>query len=171
MSDLRVMTNSAWLALRNLVWAALLPGFAAGYLPWRLFGSERAAFDPHHADQLLGAIAILAGMALLASCIVEFARRGRGTLSPADPPKTLVVAGLYRYVRNPMYLAVSVILLGEAASFRSLGLLAYWAVWFVIVNLFVMAYEEPTLRRQFGADFERYCRRVGRWLPRLRPAV
>ena len=171
MSEAHRTVRSVWLVVRSLVWAALLPGFAAGYLPWRLFGSKRAAFDPRHPDQLVGALAVLAGVVLLASCVVEFARRGRGTLSPADPPRTLVVEGLYRYVRNPMYLAVSVILLGEAASFRSLGLLAYWAVWFLIVNLFVMAYEEPTLRRQFGADFEHYCRRVGRWLPRLRPAV
>jgi len=79
----------------------------------------------------------------------------------------LVVQGLYRYVRNPMYLAVSTILLGEALLARSGTLLLYWGIFFAIVNIFVMFYEEPALRRQFGDSYTQYQRRVGRWLPRI----
>lgn len=75
--------------------------------------------------------------------------------------------GLYRYVRNPMYLSVTTILFGELVLTRSRGLLAYWAIWFAVVNLFVIAIEEPTLRRRFGASYDRYTRTVGRWVPRL----
>jgi protein-S-isoprenylcysteine O-methyltransferase Ste14 len=103
---------------------------------------------------------------LLGTCIWEFARRGRGTLAPVDPPRTLVVQGLYRYVRNPMYLSVTMIVLGEALLTGSRALLAYWAVWFLAANLFVIGYEEPTLRRRFGPAYDRYRATVGRWVPR-----
>jgi protein-S-isoprenylcysteine O-methyltransferase Ste14 len=105
---------------------------------------------------------------LLTACIVEFARTGRGTLSPMDPPRVLVVRGLYRYVRNPMYLSVTLIVWGEILLTRSVALLVYWVVWFEAVNLFVIGYEEPVLRRQFGAGYDRYAAAVGRWLPRSR---
>lgn len=94
---------------------------------------------------------------------------GRGTLSPVDPPRELVIRGLYRYVRNPMYVGVSLIVLGEAALTRSRALLLYWAVFFAAVNVFVIGYEEPNLRRRFGESYERYTQRVGRWIPRRRP--
>jgi protein-S-isoprenylcysteine O-methyltransferase Ste14 len=105
---------------------------------------------------------------LLIACIVEFARRGRGTLSPVDPPRHLVVSGLYQYVRNPMYLSVTTIVLGEVLVTHSLALAIYWSIWFLAVNLFVIGYEEPALRRQFGDSYNEYCRQVGRWIPRLR---
>ena len=157
------------LALRSLLWTVLLPGMIAGYIPWRFFGVSQAA--PRFADplDLLGLFVIATGVAILGACIWEFARRGRGTLSPVDPPKQLVVQGLYRYVRNPMYVGVSSILLGEALLTRSLALLGYWAAFFALANLFVMLYEEPALRSQFGDSYVRYTRDVGRWLPRLRP--
>jgi protein-S-isoprenylcysteine O-methyltransferase Ste14 len=109
---------------------------------------------------------VLLGAALLAACIFEFARSGKGTLVPVDAPRTLVVQGFYRYVRNPMYLSVTLILLGEALLAWSGALIIYWALWFAGVNLFVLAYEEPTLRRRFGDDYRRYCLTVNRWLPR-----
>jgi protein-S-isoprenylcysteine O-methyltransferase Ste14 len=90
---------------------------------------------------------------LLGTCIWEFARRGRGTLAPVDPPRTLVVQDLYRYVRNPMYLSVTMIVLGEALLTGSRVLLEY-------------GYEEPTLRRRFGPAYDRYRATVGRWVPR-----
>src|SRR4029434_3893922 len=105
------------------------------------------------------------GVALLVACIWEFARTGRATLSPLDPPRHLVVRGLYRYVRNPMYLSVTVIVLGEAVLMRSSSLLLYWAIWFAWVNAFVILYEEPTPRRQFGQSYKDYSRRVRRWVP------
>lgn len=162
------LLSSLWLALRSLLWAALLPGLFAGYVPWRYFGLRQVALswtDPLH---LLGILLIGLGACLLASCIWTFAQRGRGTLSPADPPKALVIQGLYRYVRNPMYLSVTAIVLGEVLLTRSRGLLVYWGIWFTAVNLFVIGYEEPTLRRQFGTAYDEYARVVGRWLPSRR---
>jgi protein-S-isoprenylcysteine O-methyltransferase Ste14 len=166
------MTNSSgWsalsLALRSLLWTVLLPGFFAGYLPWRYFGLGRVRLDPHEPLHLLGVVCITIGVVLLGSCIWEFARSGRGTLSPADPPRELVVRGLYRYVRNPMYLSVTLIVFGELLLTRSRPLFWYWIIWFIGVNLFVIGYEEPTLRRNFGASYERYTAEVGRWLPRF----
>jgi protein-S-isoprenylcysteine O-methyltransferase Ste14 len=157
-----------WLALRSLLWTIVLPGVIAGYVPWRFFGLGRADIDVGSARSFLGLSCIVLGAMLLAACIVEFARSGRGTLSPADPPRHLVVRGLYRHVRNPMYLSVTVIILGEGLLLRSETLGLYCATWFLGANLFVIGYEEPTLRRRFGASYSEYTRHVGRWLPRLR---
>ena len=155
------------LTLSSLLWTILLPGVVSGYLPWAFFGVRDAVVNPGSPLQLLGLLFILAGAALLVACIVEFARSGRGTLSPVDPPKHLVVRGLYRYVRNPMYLSVTAILLGEVMLTRSGALALYWLIWFVVVNAFVIGYEEPTLRVQFGESYEEYLRTVGRWIPRV----
>src|SRR5687768_10857790 len=146
------------LALRSILWTLLLPGTFAGFIPWRYFGLRHARVDLTNPIDLLAIVVIGAGAALLGACIWEFFRSGRGTLSPADPPKQLVVQGLYRYVRNPMYLSVSTIVLGEALLARSSTLLLYWAVFFAAANAFVLLYEEPTLRRQFGESYERYTR-------------
>jgi protein-S-isoprenylcysteine O-methyltransferase Ste14 len=169
MTTLADAASTVGLALRSVVWAILLPGMVAGYLPWRYFGLRRARValpDPGH---LLGLACIGLGGALLTACIVEFARSGRGTLSPVDPPRHLVVRGLYRHVRNPMYLSVTTIVFGEWLIARSPALLVYWLIWFTGANLFVIAYEEPNLRRRFGASYDAYTRQVGRWLPTLRP--
>jgi protein-S-isoprenylcysteine O-methyltransferase Ste14 len=123
-------------------------------------------FDVLNAVQVFGLFLIALGAALLGACIFEFARSGRGTLSPLDPPRQLVVRGLYRYVRNPMYLSVTIIVLGEFLVTGSSALAVYWAIWLLCANLFVMGYEEPTLRREFGPSFDEYCQRVGRWIPR-----
>lgn len=160
---------SVGLFLRSLLWAVLLPGLFAGYVPWRYFGLRSVALDFERPSHWLGVAGMALGAILLIVCIVEFARRGRGTLSPVDPPRRLVVRGPYRWVRNPMYLGVTVVVLGEVLLTGSRGLLIYWVVWFAAANLFVLSYEEPWLGRQFGADYERYAAAVGRWLPRLRP--
>ena len=157
-----------WLALRSLFWTILLPGFFAGYLPWRYFGLRDVDIDPEDPADVLGVIVIALGTALLAACIIEFARSGRGTLSPLDPPRHLVVRGLYRFVRNPMYLSVTTIVLGEVLLTQSRALAVYWVLWFACVNLFVMGYEEPTLRHQFGPSYDAYARKVNRWIPRFR---
>jgi protein-S-isoprenylcysteine O-methyltransferase Ste14 len=158
--------SSVLLALRSLLWTILFPGTVAIYVPWRFFGLSQLRPDFTNPFDLLALLMIAAGIALELACVWEFAARGRGTLSPVDPPKELVVQGLYRYVRNPMYLSVSTILLGEALLARSIPLLLYWAVFFAFVNMFVLLYEEPALRRQFGESYARYTREVGRWLPR-----
>jgi protein-S-isoprenylcysteine O-methyltransferase Ste14 len=160
--------SNLWLALRSLLWLLLLPGVLAGFVPWRYFGLRSTSLDPGNPRQLAALLGIAAGVALLVACVWEFARSGRGTLSPADPPRALVVRGLYRYVRNPMYLSVTLIILGEALLVGSPGLLLYWVVWFAAANLFVMAYEEPRLQRQFGEGYERYRSAVPRWIPRFR---
>jgi protein-S-isoprenylcysteine O-methyltransferase Ste14 len=163
-----IAAMDATLAVRSIAWTVVIPGIVVGYLPWRFFGLRHARFDWGAPRHLLAAALMLIGTSLFLVCVWEFARRGRGTLSPLDPPRRLVVRGLYRYVRNPMYLSGTLVLLGEVALTGSRSLLAYWAVWFTAVNLFVIAYEEPTLRRQFGAEYDAYCARVGRWLPRFR---
>jgi protein-S-isoprenylcysteine O-methyltransferase Ste14 len=159
---------SIWLVVRSLLWTILLPGFFAGYVPLRYFGLNRVRLDLFSPTDAAGLFCIGLGTLLLAACIREFARSGRGTLSPLDPPRHLVVRGLYRYVRNPMYLSVTGIVLGEVLVAQSLALEVYWAIWFLGVNLFVMGYEEPTLRGQFGASYDEYSRRVGRWIPTIR---
>jgi protein-S-isoprenylcysteine O-methyltransferase Ste14 len=153
--------------LRSLFWTIVFPGFFAGYLPWRFFGLRSAVVDFGVPLHWVGVLLVGLGAVLLAACIFEFARSGRGTLSPMDPPSVLVVRGLYRYVRNPMYLSVTLIVWGEILLTRSGALFVYWIVWFAAANLFVLGYEEPALRRQFGSDYDRYAAKVGRWLPRL----
>jgi protein-S-isoprenylcysteine O-methyltransferase Ste14 len=157
-----------WLALRSIAWIVLLPGMVAGYVPWRYLGLRyvHVAFD--NAAHLLGLAAITVAAALLGTCIWEFAASGRGTLSPVDPPRELVVRGLYRYVRNPMYLSVTTILIGEILLVRSRAFLVYFVLWIIAVNLFVVGYEEPALRRKFGASYQGYLKSVNRWLPSFR---
>ncbi|MGH3116813.1 MAG: methyltransferase family protein [Vicinamibacterales bacterium] len=169
MTTSRGLWSSVWLAFRSLLWATLLPGFFAGYVPWRFFGLNRVRPSAQNPAHLVGLLCMGVGTALLGACIWEFARSGRGTLAPVDPPRELVVRGLYRYVRNPMYLSVTTIVLGELLLTGSWALLVYWVGWFAGVNLFVIGYEEPTLRRRFGASYERYTRQVGRWLPTFHP--
>jgi protein-S-isoprenylcysteine O-methyltransferase Ste14 len=160
--------SSAALTVRSLLWVLLMPGVVAVYIPWRFFGVARAGARGIGALQIVGLAFIAIGVALLLACVWEFAHRGRGTLSPVDPPRELVVRGLYRYVRNPMYLAVTCIILGEAIAAQSFDLVIYWAVFIALAALFVIGYEEPYLRRRFGASYDAYTARVGRWVPRLR---
>ena len=116
-----------------------------------------------------GWVLMAAGVALYIACAFwGFAIRGNGTPLPLDPPKKLVVEGPYRVVRNPMYWSVLFVMLGEAALFHSVAMAELALAFFVGVNLFVLFFEEPSLRQKFGAEYEEYCRRVPRWLPRLR---
>ena len=160
-----ISQSSIWLAARSTAWTILIPGVVAGYVPWRFFGLGRTRLHWRDGVQDLGLVSVLAGAALLGVCVLEFARSGGGTLSPIDPPRHLVVRGLYRYVRNPMYLAVSTIVLGEALLARSVALGMYWAIWFAAVNAVVIGYEEPNLRQRFGGSYDDYARRVSRWIP------
>jgi protein-S-isoprenylcysteine O-methyltransferase Ste14 len=159
--------SSGWLALRSLLWTILIPGVVAAYVPWRFLGLRGVRIDPLDPLHCASLVLIAVGAVLLGMCIVDFARYGRGTLAPADAPRQLVVRGLYRYVRNPMYLSVTTIVGGELLLARSADLLIYLMTWLVVVHLFVIGYEEPTLRRRFGAAYESYARQVNRWVPRL----
>ena len=153
---------------RALTYATLFVGFLLVFLPARIldrFGL-RAPADIG-LSQYAGVLLTAAGGALALSCILAFVVVGKGTPAPFDPPRRLVVRGPYRWVRNPMYLGAGAALLGAALFFRALPLVAYAALFLVAMHLFVLVYEEPTLRDTFGADYETYCRRVGRWWPRL----
>ncbi|MDF1593358.1 MAG: isoprenylcysteine carboxylmethyltransferase family protein [Desulfobacterales bacterium] len=110
----------------------------------------------------------LAGAVFLLWSALDFALKGRGTPAPIDPPKIMVAEGLYRFVRNPMYLGALVILLGHVLWFQSFRLLIYVAALAAAFHLFVVFYEEPHLRRKFGDSYEGYCRMVSRWIPKLK---
>jgi protein-S-isoprenylcysteine O-methyltransferase Ste14 len=154
------------LALRSLFFTIVVPGTVAVLIPYLIVSREGASLHtPWTPLQVVSLVIMVVGAAILVRCIWDFAAKGRGTLAPIDPPKRLVVQGLFRYVRNPMYLGVLVLLLGEAAFFKSIALLQYTGIWFAIVHLVVVLYEEPSLRRRFGPPYERYCRSVHRWLP------
>lgn len=116
--------------------------------------------------QVVGGLVAALGAALALWCVATFAFVGRGTPAPFDPPRRLVVQGPYRVVRNPMYVGATLALAGAAISYRSLALFGYAAAFLAVVHLFVVAYEEPTLRRMFGREYDDYRRRVGRWWPR-----
>ena len=116
-----------------------------------------------------GTAAILAGLALWYATVRLFAREGEGTLAPWDPTQRLVLAGPYRYVRNPMITGVLLVLLGEAALLGSPGILAWAAIFFAINAVWFPLVEEPGLRRRFGPEYDEYRRQVPRWVPRTRP--
>jgi len=153
------------LLLKNLLFTVLVPGTVAVYVPLLLAGAREPGGGP---GGLLAVALFAAGGALYGWCVWDFARFGRGTPAPIDEPRRLVVRGPYRLVRNPMYVAVLAVILGQALLFRSRAILLYGAAIAACFALFVMAYEEPTLRRSFGAEYEDYTARVGRWLPRWR---
>lgn len=155
-------------AIRAIVWSSLFIGFVLVWLPAQAL--EWAGVPrPAHAGplQIAGAVLATAGAALALWCIATFATAGHGTPAPFDPPRRLVVRGPYRFVRNPMYLGAGLALLGAALFLATWVLVAYAAVLLVSVHVFVIAYEEPHLRTAFGADYDNYCRSVGRWWPRL----
>lgn len=159
-----------WLMLRAAAWAAALPGLTVVYVPWRFFGVSSATVDVTHPAHVAGLALVLAGASLLAACIWEFAQRGRGTLSPLDPPRRLVISGLYRFVRNPMYLGGALVLIGANLLAPSTGLFWYSLSWVAAVSTFVRLHEEPALRRSFPDQYQAYFAAVPRWIPRLTPA-
>jgi protein-S-isoprenylcysteine O-methyltransferase Ste14 len=154
--------------LKTLLFTVLAPGTVTILIPSLLLGSGRdsLALDPG-AVGLLGLIPMFIGAGFYAWCAWDFVVTGRGTPAPLEPPKTLVVRGLYRLVRNPMYVGVLLLLCGEALFFKSALVLGYALLMFLIFHIFVIAYEEPTLRRMFGSSYEQYRMAVPRWIPRL----
>jgi protein-S-isoprenylcysteine O-methyltransferase Ste14 len=157
---------------RAITYATLFVGFLLIYLPSRVLAAAGILRPPvNAAPQVAGIIAAGIGTAVALWCIFTFATIGKGTPAPFDPPRRLVIRGPYRFVRNPMYIGAALALAGAAVFYRSLPLLAYAAAFLVVCHLFVLAYEEPTLRRTFGADYEVYCQRVSRWWPVARPGA
>jgi protein-S-isoprenylcysteine O-methyltransferase Ste14 len=152
--------------LKTLIFTVLIPGTVTVLLPSLLLPSHPLP-QPLTPPNYLGALVVALGACVYFWCAWDFATAGRGTPLPLDPPKELVVRGLYRHVRNPMYTGVLSILFGESILFGSRALAAYSLGFLVAYNLIVLLYEEPALRRKFGEPYERYCRAVPRWLPRL----
>ena len=146
------------MSLFGALWIYFVPRWFAGA---RAFEGQRPG----------GWIVVAIGLAIALPCVWEFAWRGFGTPAPFDPPRKLVVSGPYRFVRNPMYVGFGLVLLGEAIVFPNSTrvLLALIVILWLAVSLFIIGYEEPTLRRMFGEDYQAYCRAVRRWIPRLRP--
>jgi protein-S-isoprenylcysteine O-methyltransferase Ste14 len=153
-------------ALKSLVFLIIAPGMVAGYIPLVLL-RKGAQLQTGFFSYLAFPLWITGGVVLLWS-FWNFLVQGRGTPAPIDPPKELVATGFYRYVRNPMYVGVLLILIGHFLWFGYWPLLAYTVLAFLIVHLFVTLYEEPTLKRKFGAAYEDYLQRVPRWIPRFR---
>jgi protein-S-isoprenylcysteine O-methyltransferase Ste14 len=154
------------LLLRNLLFTILQPGLIVGLIPYLLLRYTGEASFPNSwtLSRIAGAFLLIPGLLILISCILRFMTEGKGTISPLDPTKKLVARGLYRYSRNPMYLGAMLVLIGEAVFWESLILAGYAVVVFIAFNLFIIFHEEPRLKRDFGAEYEAYLRKVRRWL-------
>ena len=152
-------------AIGSAVFFIVAPGTVAGLIPWWLSDgfASRATWG-----RIPGAVLFLCGLLVLVSSFVRFVMK-EGTPAPVAPTKHLVVEGFYRHVRNPMYVAIIAIILGEALWTAQPPLLLYAAVTWAVPAAFVKLYEEPTLRRQFGEEYETYKRHVPAWIPRLKP--
>ena len=158
---------STFILARAATYATLFIGLLLVFLPGRVL-SWSGVVRPATIGlvQIVGVAVGLAGAALALWCILAFAFVGKGTPAPFDPPRQLVVRGPYRYVRNPMYIGAATALGGAAIFYRSIALLCYLALFLVITHAFVVWYEEPTLARLFGSDYQAYRASVRRWLPR-----
>ena len=157
-------------AVGSAVFFLVGPGVFVGLIPWLLTGWQVREPVPYWAPmRVLGVILLVAGLIALIQAFVRFVVEGLGTPVPVAAPERLVVGGVYRNVRNPMYVALLAVIVGQALLLGQLGLLLYAAGIWLIAAAFVRFYEEPALRRRFGADYEAYRRAVPAWWPRLRP--
>ena len=146
------------------------PGVVAGVVPFLLSGwSMQAPLFGLPVGRVVGVAAVIAGLACLLDCFARFALEGRGTPAPVGQTEVLVASGLYRFVRNPMYVCVLTIVAGQALLFGQALLLAYAGLLLLAFHLQVRLYEEPQLRRRFEGSYETYCQHVRRWWPRLNP--
>jgi protein-S-isoprenylcysteine O-methyltransferase Ste14 len=154
-------------ALGSAAFFVLAPGVTAGLIPWWLTGWD--ARDTWPPLVVLGAVLVAGGLVVLVQAFVRFVVEGIGTPAPVAPTEHLVVGGLYRHVRNPMYVAVAAIITGQALVLGRPALLLYAAAFVAVTAAFARFYEEPALRRQFGAEYETYREAVPGWWPRARP--
>ena len=157
-------------ALGSAIFLVVAPGTVAVYVPWMIC---RWRFAPPLLGflslRVIGALMIVAGLPVLLDSFARFAVQGLGTPAPVAPPQHLVINGLYRHVRNPMYVAVSSLIFGQGLLFGNVSVLEYGFVVWLTFFAFVLLYEEPALRGKFGEQYEEYCIRVPRWFPRIRP--
>src|SRR4051794_10938734 len=157
-------------AVGTFVFFVAAPGTTAGLVPWLITGWEGSPPGWNAAD-LLGMLVGLVGLAMVVACFVRFVRfvrEGRGTPAPTAPTEELVVGGLYRHLRNPMYVGVGLVIAGQCLAFSSLSLVVWLVLFTVAVTAFVVAYEQPTLRARYGASYDAYCRSVPAVVPRPR---
>jgi protein-S-isoprenylcysteine O-methyltransferase Ste14 len=160
------MPHSISAIAKTVLFTAFVPGTVAGIVPWWLRDGSAVASRGIQACMAIALIAV--GVAIyLYTAFWGFAWIGGGTPAPVAPTKTLVVRGLHHYVRNPMYIGIGLIVAGQAWLFRSPVLARYLAFFALAVHLFVLFYEEPTLRKQFGEEYERYRASVPRWIPKI----
>jgi protein-S-isoprenylcysteine O-methyltransferase Ste14 len=156
-------------ALKTLIFNLFVPGTVAIWIPYRILSSAGTSGTISIGGfRYFGLAVITIGALLYLWCAWDFTFAGKGTPAPIDPPRELVVKGLYRYVRNPMYVGVLSVVLGQAIWFEALRLFEYAGLIFVLFTTFVLIYEEPALKRKFGNAYRQYCERVPRWIPRLR---
>jgi len=152
--------------VRTITYASIFVGLALVYLPARILAWSGIARPTVYAwPQSAGLAVATAGALVALSCVCVFAWIGKGTPAPFDPPRKLVVRGPYRFMRNPMYVGAALAVGGAALFFESIQLLAFAGLFLLVTHLFVLFYEEPTLKRTFGPEYESYCRRVDRWWP------
>jgi len=158
--------------VRAVTYAVLFIGLVLIYVPTRLLAwSGIVRPVAIEVQQVAGMVIGAAGAVVALWCIFTFASIGRGTPAPFDPPRRLVIQGLYRFVRNPMYIGAGLALASAALFYESLPLLGYTGLFFLAAHLFVVWYEEPTLRQAFGQEYEAYCRQVRRWWPGLQMKI
>tara|TARA_A100001037_G_C14846771_1_gene498986 strand:+ start:191 stop:649 length:459 start_codon:yes stop_codon:yes gene_type:complete len=150
------------LFLKNLLFTIVVPGTVAVYVPLFAFAHDLPRLS---LTVLAGGMLLTMGGAVYLWCVWDFATAGRGTPAPIDPPKNLVVRGLYKHTRNPMYVGIVGLIFGWAASFSSTQIAIYGLVVGVLFHLRVVLFEEPHLTREFGPSYEDYCAHVSRWLP------
>jgi protein-S-isoprenylcysteine O-methyltransferase Ste14 len=156
--------------LGSVVFFFVAPFTVAGIVPWSIVGWHLPSPDQSVlVVQAIGGVLAAAGTLMVLDSFIRFAFKGLGTPAPVFPTRHLVVDGLYRYVRNPMYVGVVSAILGQALVFGSPGLALYGALIWLLFDRFVAGYEEPTLRETFGSDYVEFCRHVRRWIPRLTP--
>lgn len=154
------------LLFRNLFFTILQPGLVAGLIPFWITGVKLNSIlsDVWELPQYIGSLVFLLGLIIMLWCIINFGVKGKGTLSPLDPTKKLVISGLYHFSRNPIYVGVILILIGEAIFFQSTNLWLYLIFVFALFHLFVVNIEEPRLRKDFGEAYHLYCQKVRRWI-------
>jgi protein-S-isoprenylcysteine O-methyltransferase Ste14 len=156
--------------LGSALFFVVAPSVLAGLIPWSITHWEfRPPFFDLQATRAVGMLLIAAGLPGLIDSFARFALQGLGTPAPIAPPQNLVVTGLYRYVRNPMYVAVVAVILGQGILFGDWRLLIYGGLMWLTFHAFVLAYEEPVLAESFGAQYEDFRANVPRWIPRLSP--
>jgi protein-S-isoprenylcysteine O-methyltransferase Ste14 len=154
------------LFLETIIFTVLVPGTVAFWLPDAILDSRKLELPASWSvPQFVALLPLGLGTAIYLRCLWEFATRGRGIPAPIDHPKQLVVTGLYRYVRNPMYLGVLLFLFGESLFLQYRTFFLYAIAWLLFVHLNVLLYEEPNLRRKFGNSYEQYTAAVRRWVP------